>query len=92
MKLSEAVKPISYIKAHTSEVVREVNETRSPVVITLNGEATAVLQGIREYEQMQDSLSLLKILARSRHSVEAGRTEPMQGILRDIRKSAKAAR
>lgn len=90
MKLSEAVKPISYIKAHASEVVREVNESRSPMIITLNGEAAAVLQGIREYEQMQESLALLKIVAQGRKSVEAGRVQPMKDMFRELRQAAKA--
>ena len=51
MKLSEAVKPISHFKSHASEVIREVMETHNPVVITLNGEAKAIIQDIREYEQ-----------------------------------------
>ncbi|HSW62154.1 MAG TPA: type II toxin-antitoxin system Phd/YefM family antitoxin [Dissulfurispiraceae bacterium] len=90
MKLSEAIKPISYIKAHASEVVREVNESRSPVIITLNGEATAVLQGIREYEQMQESLALLKIVAQGRKSVEAGRVQSMKDMFRELRHATKA--
>lgn len=71
MKLSEAVKPISYIKAHASEVVREI-EKKGPVVITLNGEAKAVLQDIHEYERTQESMAMLKILAQSRKSIEVG--------------------
>ena len=71
MKLSEAVKPISYIKAHASEVVREI-EKKGSVVITLNGEAKAVLQDIHEYERTQESMAMLKILAQSRKSIEVG--------------------
>ena len=46
MKLSEAVKPISYIKSHASEVIRDVSEKHRSVVITLNGEAKAVLHDL----------------------------------------------
>lgn len=76
MKLSEAVKPISHFKSHASEVVREIVETHKPVVITLNGEAKAIIQDIREYEKDQESLALLKILALSRKSVNEGRYRP----------------
>ncbi|MGD1076666.1 MAG: type II toxin-antitoxin system Phd/YefM family antitoxin, partial [Thermodesulfovibrionales bacterium] len=58
MKLSEAVKPISYIKSHASEVIREITEGHGSVVITLNGEAKAILQDIREYEKTEESLAL----------------------------------
>lgn len=63
MKLSRAVKSISYLKQHTADAVKEVVETSSPMVITQNGEAKAVLVGIIEYERVQESFSLLKILS-----------------------------
>ena len=73
MKLSESVKPISYFKSHASEVIREVVENHNTFVITLNGEAKAVVQDIREYEKMQESLAMLKILALSRKDLENGK-------------------
>ena len=73
MKLSEAVKPISYIKSHASEVIREIIEGHGSVVITLNGEAKAILQDIREYEKTQESLALLKIVALSRKVIKQAR-------------------
>ena len=89
MKLSEDVKPISYIKAHASEIIRDLSEKNSTVVITLNGEAKAILQDIREYERVQESLAMLKILAQSRQSLEAGNKRPLKNVFRDIRAKAK---
>jgi prevent-host-death family protein len=89
MKLSEDVKPISYIKSHASEIIRDLSEKNSTVVITLNGEAKAILQDIREYEKVQESLAMLKILAHSRKSLEAGNTRPVKDVFRDIRAKAK---
>ena len=63
MKPSEAIKPISYLKAHASEIVRDVSGNQKTMVITQNGEAKVILQDIRVYEQTQESLALLKILA-----------------------------
>jgi len=88
MKLSEAVKPISYIKSHASEVIREVSEGRGSVVITLHGEAKVILQDIREYEKTQESLALLKILAQSRKSHEAGKTKSLKNVFCGIKTKA----
>ncbi len=63
MKLSEAVKPISYLKAHASELVREICEHGKTLVITQNGEARVVMQDLHSYEQTMESLALLKMLA-----------------------------
>ncbi len=92
MKLSKAVRPISYIKSHASEVIRDVVEKHGTVVITLNGEAKAVLQDIREYEKMQESLALLKILAQSRKSFEEGKFKPAGEVFRGLRERAKEFR
>lgn len=85
MKLSEAVKPISYFKTHASEVLRDMADSHKTVVITQNGKAKAILQDIKEYEKVQESLALLKILAVSRKNLEAGKIKPFREAFREIR-------
>ena len=89
MKLSENVKPISYLKTHASEVIHEIGENHNTYVITLNGEARVVVQDIREYEKTQESLALLKILAQSRKSLEEGKMKPAEKAFSDVRKHIK---
>lgn len=59
---SESVKPISYFKAHASEIIREVSENGKTMVITHKGEAKVIVLDIAEYKKTQESLALLKIL------------------------------
>ncbi len=89
MKLSRAVKPISYIKAHASEIVRELENTKDTIVVTLNGEAKAVLQDIHEYEKIQESLAMLKILAMGRKELEEGKFQAMGEAFDEVRKTVK---
>ncbi|MGO4572594.1 type II toxin-antitoxin system Phd/YefM family antitoxin [Microvirga sp. 2TAF3] len=63
MRYSSQVKPISYLKANAAEVLTNLAEHREPLVITQNGEAKAVLQDVASFEQTQETLALLKILA-----------------------------
>ncbi|GBE07593.1 phd_YefM [bacterium BMS3Bbin11] len=86
MKLSESVKPISYLKSHTAEVLRDVSEGQRTMVITQHGEARAVLQDIASYEQTQESLALLKMLAQSSKSIQEGRSKPIKKAFADVRK------
>lgn len=85
MKLSESVKPISYVKAHASEIIRRIATEGKTLIITQNGEAKAVLQDIREYEEIQESLALLKILAQGSKSLDEGRIKPVGQAFKDIR-------
>ena len=85
MKLSEQVKPISYLKANASEVIRKLGEDRQPVVITLHGEARAVLQDLMQYEETQETLALLKILALTNRQVHDGKVDTVGNALERIR-------
>lgn len=85
MKLSEAVKPLSYLEAHAAEVVRDVVDNNKTMIITQNGEAKVILQDVRSYEQLQESLALLKILALSNKSLNEGKFKSAQKTFEDIR-------
>ncbi|MEW7982442.1 MAG: type II toxin-antitoxin system Phd/YefM family antitoxin [gamma proteobacterium symbiont of Phacoides pectinatus] len=89
MKLSESVKPISYLKSHTAEALRDVSEGQRTIVITQHGEAKAVLQDIASYEQTQESLTLLKMLAQSSKCIREGHSKPVKTAFADIRKRIK---
>jgi prevent-host-death family protein len=89
MKLSEQVKPISYLKAHTSEVIRNVSRDRRAVIITQNGEAKAIVQDLDSYEKMKESLALLKIIAQGKKEIEAGEYEPLSKAFKSIRNKIK---
>lgn len=89
MKLSESVKPISYLKAHASELIRDVSENKKTLVITHNGEAKAIIQDLASYEQMKESLALLKILAQSTKSKHEGHYKPVKKTFRDLRSQIK---
>lgn len=83
MKLSSQVKPISYLKAHASEIVRTLGDRGEPLVISVNGEARAVLQDIDSFEKTQETIALLKTLALGNRQIDAGRvTEAADAIAR----------
>lgn len=70
MHLSQDIKPISYLKSKTADVINNVNDTQRTVIITQNGEAKAVVQDIKSYENMQNSLNLLKLIVQSENDIE----------------------
>ena len=90
MKLSSQIKPISYLKAHAAEIVRSLGEQGGPLVITQNGEAKVVMQDIESYEQTQETMALLKILALGSRQVEEGKVQPAADIIKGLRERRKA--
>jgi len=87
MKFSTRVKPISYVKANAAELIRELGEKREPLIITQNGEAKAVMQDVATYEQTQDTLALLKILALGSQEIEEGKLTPAAEVFRRLRET-----
>lgn len=85
MKLSRRIKPISYLKAHAAEIVRTMGEQREALVITQNGEAKVVMQDIESYEQTQETMALLKILALGNRQIEEGKVEPAAEVIKRLR-------
>ncbi len=86
--MHDRVKPISYMKAHIAELIRQLGEGAPPLIVTQNGEAKAVLQDIGSYEQTQETLALLKLIALGRDDMAQGRTVPVEGLADRIRSRA----
>lgn len=85
MRYSSQIKPISYLKANAAEVLLDLAEKRQPIVITQNGEAKAVLQDVVTYEETQETLALLKILAIGNQQVAEGKVVPLADVAKRIR-------
>ena len=90
MRYSAQVKPISYLKSNAAEVLLDLAEKREPMVITQNGEARAVIQDVASFEQTQETLALLKLLAIGNQDIEAGRTRPARAVADRLRKKTTA--
>lgn len=86
MHLSEDIKPISYLKAKTADVISSVNEHQRAMIITQNGEAKAVIQDIKSYEALQNSLNLLKLIAQSESDIENGRVTEHNALFDELEK------
>ncbi|GFM29101.1 type II toxin-antitoxin system Phd/YefM family antitoxin [Novosphingobium sp. PY1] len=85
MNLETRIKPISYLKAHSADLIRELGEGAPPLVITQNGEAKAVLQDVGSYEATQETLALLKLLALGRDEMAVELTQSVEGLADRIR-------
>jgi len=78
------MKPVTYMKARAAELLRSLEENRRPVVITQNGEAKGVLLDVASYQELKDSVLMLKLLALGEADVRAGRTVPQAQAFREL--------
>jgi prevent-host-death family protein len=85
MKLANQIRPISYLKAHAAEIVRNLSKQQEPLIITQNGEAKVVIQDIKSYERTQQTIALLKILSLGTRQIEDGKVLPAEEVIERLR-------
>ena len=72
VNLAQDLKPISYVKAHTSEIVKYVGDSKTPIIITQNGEAKAVIIDIDSYQKTINAINLAKLLSFGEKDIKNG--------------------
>jgi prevent-host-death family protein len=85
MRYSTQIKSISYLKANAAEVLQELKQQRKPLIITRNGEAKAVIQDVVSYEETQETLALLKMLALGNQQIAQGKVKPVVEVVKRLR-------
>lgn len=86
MKFSTQVKPISYLKTHAAEIVKNLTENREPMLITQNGEAKLVVMDVKSYEEREQTLAMLKILAFGNREIEDGKFRDVEDVFAELDK------
>ncbi|RFB69517.1 MULTISPECIES: type II toxin-antitoxin system Phd/YefM family antitoxin [unclassified Herbaspirillum] len=84
MKFSTQVKPISYLKSHAAEIIKDITENREPMLITQNGEAKLVVMDVKSFEEQEETLALLKILALGNREIERGKFRDAEDVFAEM--------
>lgn len=84
MNYATRIKPISYLKSHTAEIVKSLTESREPMLVTQNGEAKMVVIDIKTWEEQEETLALLKLLAMGNKQIEAGEFRPADEVFASL--------
>lgn len=84
MNISKDIKPVTYLKARASDLLKQINETHRPVVITQNGEPRAVLQDPESYENMRNTIGLLKLISLGEKDIKDGKSKSQEEVFANI--------
>jgi prevent-host-death family protein len=80
MNISTDIKPVTYLKAKTADLLKTINETHRPVIITQNGEPKAVIQDPQSYDNMRKALGILKLLSQGEEDIRSGKFKPQEEV------------
>jgi len=89
MNISKDIKPITYLKSKAPDLLKQINETHRPVIITQNGEPRAVLQDPESYENMRNAIGTLKLISQGEQDVKEGKARPQDEVFASIEKLLK---
>ncbi|MCP3678586.1 MAG: type II toxin-antitoxin system Phd/YefM family antitoxin [Deltaproteobacteria bacterium] len=84
MNISSDIKPVSFLKSHAAEILKQINDTHRPVVITQNGEPKAVLQDPESYDNMRKAIGLLKLISQGEEDIKQGNTKNQDRVFKDL--------
>ena len=84
MNILKDIKPITYLKARAPELLKQINETHRPVLITQNGEPRAVLQDPQSYENMRNAIGILKLLSQGEEDIKKGKLKSQDQVFSKI--------
>jgi len=86
MKISTDIKPVSYLKSKAADMLKQVNDTHRPIIITQNGEPKAVLQDPESYENMRNTIGLLKLISLGEEEIRGGKSKKQSEVFSDLEK------
>jgi len=89
MNISKDIKPVTYLKSRAADLLKQINETHRPVIITQNGEPRAVLQDPESYQNMRNAIGILKLLSQGEDEIRRGKSKSQQKVFENIEKILK---
>ena len=84
MNISQDIKPVTYLKSRASDLLKQINETHRPVIITQNGEPRAILQDPKSYEDMRNAIGILKLISQGEEEIQSGKSKSQQELFKNI--------
>lgn len=89
MNITEDIRPVTYLKNQAADVLKQINETQRPMIITQNGEPKAVLQDPVSYENMRNAIGLLKLISQGEDDIKQGKVKSQEDVFADLEKRVK---
>lgn len=84
MNISKDIKPVTYLKSRAADLLKQINDTHRPVIITQNGEPRAVLQDPQSYEDMRNAIGILKLISQGEGEIKDGKSKPQEEVFKNI--------
>ena len=89
LSITEDIRSITDLKRNTNAILKQINKTKRPVVLTVNGKAEVVLIDAKEYEKITSAFNLLKLLVPAEEDMNTGRYKEARSFFKEFRRDKK---
>ena len=72
LQINQDIKPLSEVRTGIANFIKQVHDTKRPLIITQHGKDVAVLIDAHEFESMQEKIELLTDVQISLSQIENG--------------------
>ncbi len=79
------LQPVTEVKRRATELIKELQETKQPMLITQHGRAAAVMMDIESYELMQRRMEIMEAIAQGERALAEGRMIPHETVMKELR-------
>ena len=89
MNIINDIRPVTYLKSRAADLLKQINDTHRPVIITQNGEPKAVLQDPESYENMRNAIGILKLISMGEEDIKSGNILEQEAVFKNIEEKMK---
>ena len=89
MNITKDIKSVTYLKSRAADLLEQINNTHRPVIITQNGEPKAILQDPQSYENMRNTIGLLKLISQGEKNIKSEKVKTQTEVFDNIEKKLK---
>ena len=84
MNISSDIRPVTYLKSRAADLLKQINETHRPVIITQNGEPRAVIQDPQSFEDMRNAIGILKLISMGEEDIKNENILEQEAVFKNI--------
>ena len=89
MNISSDIRPVTYLKSRAADLLKQINETHRPVIITQNGEPRAVIQDPQSFEDMRNAIGILKLISMGEEDIKNENILEQEAVFKNIEEKVK---
>jgi prevent-host-death family protein len=84
IKFSEDIVPLSDLKVNPGKIVNRAQDTHRPILLTSRGRGVAVVQGLEEYENLEEERAFMKAVTQGLVEIKEGKEQSLEDVKKKL--------